>query len=299
MFRERHWNVVNAPITDSDGNIVAIIHKVQEITPFLDQLRRAAAPSAAPDSAAVQMQQIEVELLDRARELNEVNKRLHQAQALERQTSQELRRQMRRHRDAVADTSHDLKGPISGLQTRLQGALADPDTDLRDMLLAALQDAERLDDIVSELLVLAQLESDSTPDHQPVDLAHLVETELARRPQGITITTRLQPDTAVEGSPVQLAGCWRTWSATPNATPTPASRSRSPPTTAARSWRSPTTGPAFPPPTAGRCSAASIAVPTPAAKTPTAPGSACPSPGRSPTPTKAASTSTTTILEPA
>ncbi|SFP68813.1 PAS domain S-box-containing protein [Actinomadura madurae] len=204
-FRERYWNTVNAPVLDSDGKLLWIVQKVHEITPFVDQLRKAAWPTAAAGSAAVQMQQIEVELFDRARELNEVNQRLRRAQDQQRRTTEALHEQLRRHREAVADTSHDLKGPITGLQTRLQDALADPDTDLRHILLAALHDAERLGDIVSDLLELAELESGNPTETEPVDLADLVETELAHRPAAIPVIAHLRPHTVVKGSPVRLA----------------------------------------------------------------------------------------------
>lgn len=205
QFQERHWTMVNAPVLDPDGNLLWIIQRVHEITPFIDQLRMAVLPDAAPGSAAAQMQQIEVELLDRARELNEVNQRLRRTQDHERRANETLQEQIRRHREAVADTSHDLKGPITGLQTRLQGALADPDTDLRLILLAALHDAERLGDIVSDLLDLAVLETATPTDTRPVDLSHLVETELTHRHAASIITTHLRPHTVVNGAPVRLA----------------------------------------------------------------------------------------------
>ncbi|HEY8478388.1 MAG TPA: PAS domain-containing sensor histidine kinase [Spirillospora sp.] len=204
-FTERHWSVVNAPVTGPDGDLLWIVQNVQEITPFVDRLRRAAQSTAVADSPAAQMQLIEMELFNRARELNEVNQRLRRAQENERRTTETLREQMRRHREAVADTSHDLKGPITGLQTRLQVALEDPNTDLRQILLAALHDAERLGDIVSDLLDLAELESTALKDIQPLDLSRLVEDELAHRTPPVTVATRLRPDTVVDGSPVKLA----------------------------------------------------------------------------------------------
>ncbi|GAA2152957.1 sensor histidine kinase [Actinomadura napierensis] len=59
----------------------------------------------------------------------------------------------------MCGASHDLRSPLTGLQTRLQEALADPDADSRRVLHAALQDAEQLGDIVSDLLELARLDA--------------------------------------------------------------------------------------------------------------------------------------------
>ncbi|XVQ09465.1 ATP-binding protein [Spirillospora sp. CA-255316] len=208
-FQERYWNVVNAPVLGPDGEVLWIILRGEEVTDFIHELRKAGArlPGGAPGSGVARMRAIEAELFTRSRELQEVNQRLRRAQAGERQTIEDLRRAMSRQREVVADASHDLRGPITGLQTRLQEALIDPDADWRGILLAALQDAERLGDIVSDLLELARLESGAPPAvTEPVDLVELVESELARRPPQTTVTMQVPPGHAVvRGSPLHLS----------------------------------------------------------------------------------------------
>src|SRR5690606_18679373 len=143
-LEERHWSVVNAPVPDADGGVGLIVQRIEEITPFLDRSREQILSSAG--STAERVRQIEVELLARAQDLQKVNQRLRVTQDHQRRTVQILQRQIESHREALADTSHDLKHPITGLQLRLEEALADldtdPDDDLRQMLLAALHDAE-------------------------------------------------------------------------------------------------------------------------------------------------------------
>jgi PAS domain S-box-containing protein len=208
-WQERYWNVVNAPVLGPDGEVLWIILRGEEVTGFVHELRKAGArlPRSAPGSGGAKMRAMEAELFARSRELQEVNQRLRRAQAGERQTIEGLRRAMSRQREAVAHASHDLRGPITGLQTRLQDALLDPDADWRRILLAALQDAERLGDIVSDLLELARLESGARPEvTEPVDLVRLVEDELARRPPQATVTMRAPAGEAVvRGSPLHLA----------------------------------------------------------------------------------------------
>ncbi|MFC5754216.1 ATP-binding protein [Actinomadura rugatobispora] len=209
-LEERYWNIVNAPILGPDGEVRWIYHRPEEVTGFVHELRKAGAspPRGSRGSAIAKMLAIEAELFARSREIQEVNQRLRRAQAGERQTIEGLRRAMSRQREVVADASHDLRGPITGLQTRLQDALIDPDTDWRRIVLAALQDAERLGDIVSDLLELARLEAGTPPPLiESVDLIHLVEDELSRRhPPAVTITMRERPGpVVVRGSALQLA----------------------------------------------------------------------------------------------
>jgi PAS domain S-box-containing protein len=205
-FQERYWNVANAPVLGPDGTVNLIVQQGGEVTEYVDRLRQvhAPVPPIPADASATRMLGLEAELFARTRELHEVNQRLLRKQASERNTIETLRQAIRRQREAVADTSHDLKGPIAGLQTRLEAALDDPDIDLRQIVLAALQDAQRLGDIVAELLELTRLESGAPVATEPVDLAHLVNTELARRHPAIPIATRLDPHTMVSASPMHL-----------------------------------------------------------------------------------------------
>ncbi|WP_017571534.1 sensor histidine kinase [Nocardiopsis halotolerans] len=87
-----------------------------------------------------------------------------------------------RQRRFVSDASHELRNPIAGMRTRLEVELSDPDPDprMREMLLTGLlSDTERLENIVSDLLELARLDSGATPVQETIELAGLVSEEFA------------------------------------------------------------------------------------------------------------------------
>lgn len=106
----------------------------------------------------------------------------------------------------VSDASHDLRNPIAGLQARLELLLDEPaDHDWKPAIRAALRDAGRLNDIVSDLLELSRLDARAPVPVEPVDLAGLVRREVARRTPRVPITTRLAPDAVVRANPVRLA----------------------------------------------------------------------------------------------
>ncbi|MFE9647753.1 PP2C family protein-serine/threonine phosphatase [Streptomyces sp. NPDC006365] len=85
-WQERYWSPVNAPVLDSDGQVVLIVHRVEEVT----ELIRARGGPGDDNRARV----LEAELYTRARELQEVNERLRQAHAREREVALALQAAM-------------------------------------------------------------------------------------------------------------------------------------------------------------------------------------------------------------
>ncbi|MFF3326717.1 PP2C family protein-serine/threonine phosphatase [Streptomyces sp. NPDC002889] len=86
VFEQRYWSPVNAPVLGPDGQVLLIVHRVEEVT----ELIRARTPRAGGD----RQQLMEAELYTRARELQEINERLRQAHARERQVALALQEAM-------------------------------------------------------------------------------------------------------------------------------------------------------------------------------------------------------------
>ncbi|MGI5328830.1 ATP-binding protein [Actinomadura nitritigenes] len=202
-FEERYWTAVNAPLPGPDGRPAYVINRVEELTSYVQQLRSAGAGGGR--SAADQVEAAEAQLFLRAQELQETNRRLRRARVRERQATDAARAALSHQRQAVADTSHDLRRPLTGLQTRLQEALIDPQADSRQVLHAALHDAERLGDIVGDLLELARLEGGAPFPTEPVDLSALVAAEVERADPDCRTVVDIAPAITVEASPVRLA----------------------------------------------------------------------------------------------
>nr|WP_121188339.1 ATP-binding protein [Nocardiopsis sp. Huas11] len=87
-----------------------------------------------------------------------------------------------RQRRFVSDASHELRSPITGMHTKLEVELSEPEPDphARELLLASLlADTERLEHIVADLLELARLDTSASRERARVDLAALVSAECA------------------------------------------------------------------------------------------------------------------------
>ncbi|MFD4573557.1 PP2C family protein-serine/threonine phosphatase [Streptomyces sp. NPDC058417] len=85
-WREHYWSPVNAPVLDPDGHVRLIAHRVEEVTQLI---RARGGPGGDPSSSA-----LEAELYTRARELQEINDRLRQAHAREREIALALQAAM-------------------------------------------------------------------------------------------------------------------------------------------------------------------------------------------------------------
>ncbi|WP_326758628.1 HAMP domain-containing histidine kinase [Streptomyces phaeochromogenes] len=120
-------------------------------------------------------------------------------------TLDQLQTTIENQRQFVADASHELRTPLACLRTELELADNRPDTaDWPQVVHDALGDAIRLQNLTSDLLLLARLDAEHT-DQQPdqhIDLTHLVREETARRhlPDHLTLHVHITP------APVTVTG---------------------------------------------------------------------------------------------
>ncbi|MFJ9903622.1 PP2C family protein-serine/threonine phosphatase [Streptomyces sp. NPDC101152] len=98
-WEERYWSPINAPVPGRDGKVALIVHRVEEVTELIKA-------RGGPTGGRARV--LEAELYTRARELQELNERLRQAHAREREVALALqeamlpaRRQVGHHDAAV------------------------------------------------------------------------------------------------------------------------------------------------------------------------------------------------------
>ncbi|MGW7101639.1 PP2C family protein-serine/threonine phosphatase [Streptomyces sp. NPDC054838] len=85
-WQERYWSPVNVPVLAPDGAVALILHRVEEVT----ELIRARSTRSGSDGTRV----LEAELYTRARELQDLNQRLREAHAREREVALHLQQAM-------------------------------------------------------------------------------------------------------------------------------------------------------------------------------------------------------------
>ncbi|GAB7028780.1 SpoIIE family protein phosphatase [Streptomyces sp. NPDC021749] len=90
-FEERWWSPINTPILAPDGSVVWIIHRVEDVTAFV----QARASDGRPQPGQLtEREALEAELYARARELQRLNDELRAAHARERQVAVALQEAM-------------------------------------------------------------------------------------------------------------------------------------------------------------------------------------------------------------
>ncbi|GAA0402034.1 hypothetical protein GCM10009530_62410 [Microbispora corallina] len=132
-----------------------------------------------------------------ARAVNRTLERLREA-------DDRAERARERQRQFASDASHELCTPIAALRTRLEEAQLHPDeTDLDDLLGHTLRDLDRVQGIVTDLLLLTRLGT-APRTAERVNLTALVRSEAARQVDGHDLCLRLDPGVIVEGDPEQI-----------------------------------------------------------------------------------------------
>ncbi|MEQ4721678.1 HAMP domain-containing sensor histidine kinase [Nonomuraea sp. B19D2] len=111
-----------------------------------------------------------------------------------------------RQRQFAADASHELRTPLTGLRLRLEEARIYPEQiDLCELVHHALRQVDRIQDIISELLVLARLDVGADDVPVVIDLADFVKDEVGKRTDGLPIHLNLEQGLIVDGMMGDLA----------------------------------------------------------------------------------------------
>ncbi|MEV4255433.1 HAMP domain-containing sensor histidine kinase [Spirillospora sp. NPDC049652] len=115
-------------------------------------------------------------------------------------TLHRLEQNVTRQRQFVGDVTHELRSPLTGLRAQLEVALEHPeDEDWPAVARAALNDADRLQRIVTDLLLLAKLDAGVPLEREPVDLGELARQEGGRR-RRVPVDVTAAPGVVVLGA---------------------------------------------------------------------------------------------------
>ncbi|CAL9446838.1 Adaptive-response sensory-kinase SasA [Actinosynnema sp. ALI-1.44] len=110
------------------------------------------------------------------------------------------------NRRFVADASHELRSPIAALRAELEIATAHPDlADWRRVVDSALEDTYRLQQLSTDLLLLARLDAPPPAPAEPVDFTAVVRSALPRSDRVQVVADLPDDPLPVAGRPALLA----------------------------------------------------------------------------------------------
>lgn len=185
-FEERFWSPVNSPVVGTDGKVMYIIHRVEDVTDFLRLRRQQTAQEQITEDLRTRASEMEVEVFQRAQELQRANSKLRAANdelATLYQRTQELDRAKTRFFDNI---SHELRTPLTLILSPVRHRLRDaPDSDqlsprVRQELESVERNAGFLLRRVNDLLDLASVDAgQSSISYSTVDLSSLARSVLS------------------------------------------------------------------------------------------------------------------------
>lgn len=121
------------------------------------------------------------------------------------QTLDRLETVVERQRRFASDASHDLRSPLTAMRTQLEDALLAPEeANWPATAGALLESLDRLQAIVTDLLMIARLDAGAKQAEDIVDMSEMVRAELAHRTHKVRIIERLEPGVTVIGDLLRL-----------------------------------------------------------------------------------------------
>jgi signal transduction histidine kinase len=155
-FEERYWSPLNSPVLGKDGNIVYIIHRVEDVTEFVRLKKRGERLEAEVFQRAQEIQETNKQLLDRTIELQVANGELARL-------NERLKELDQVKTQFFASVSHELRTPLNailGFTGTMLMRLPGPLTDKQESQLQIVENSGRhLLSLINDLLDLARIEA--------------------------------------------------------------------------------------------------------------------------------------------
>ena len=163
-FEVKYWSPVNSPVFGADGDIVFIIHHVEDITDFMLSRERATRESEEQiEKVSARAGRMEAEVMRRATEVKEANRKLKTAMDELAQLNERLKDLDRAKTEFFSNVSHEFRTPLTLALGPLENALALPANEypasLRASLEVAHRNALRLLKLVNTLLDFSRIEA--------------------------------------------------------------------------------------------------------------------------------------------
>src|SRR5581483_1404789 len=175
-FEERYWSPRNIPVFDGDARLVAIIHRVEDVTEFVRLKQHSTEQAQHSQELKESLERMELDVFQANRQLDATNRELRQlyqiTKALEKNKSEFL-----------ANMSHELRTPLNailGFAGTLLMLLPGPLNDEQQRQVRTIQrSAKHLLSLINDLLDLAKVEAGKVELHMETFPAQSVVEEVA------------------------------------------------------------------------------------------------------------------------
>ncbi len=146
-FEERYWSPVNTPVFAADGGITCIIHRVEDVTDFIELKRKDL-------ELTLDHQKMETELFLRGQELTQTNQEL-------RATNAKLASAMEELEGFSRSVSHDLRSPLRHMRGYSEMLLLDETSKLSETgkryATVIVEASQRMSGLIDNLLEFSRM----------------------------------------------------------------------------------------------------------------------------------------------
>jgi len=120
-FIVRYWSPINIPLLNADGSVALIIHRVENVTDFVEQVHnQTAASHGQPEDRGVRHVDSESELIRRSRQLKNSHQELRRLSDEAFALASRLKDENIRKDESLAMLGHELRNPLAGLASAFQ-----------------------------------------------------------------------------------------------------------------------------------------------------------------------------------
>lgn len=166
-FEVRYWSPLNTPVLNSAGEVMYIIHRVEDVTEYVELKRHGVRQTKLAEELKSKAGAMEVEVYRRAQELQDVNKKLLEA-------NDRLNELDGLKTHFFTSVSHEFRTPLTLILGPLEQLLAEPSLPeaTREQLELIRRNALRLQKLVNNLLEFSSLEAGKLQaTFQPTNIA--------------------------------------------------------------------------------------------------------------------------------
>lgn len=169
-FEEKYWSPVNSPILGQHGEIIAILHRVEDVTEFV-KLKKTAT------------EQIEAEIILRGQQLQKSNEELRKSEGNLQKANEKLKELDHIRTQFFTNISHELRTPltliIAPLEAILGGEGGMPNSIHLQIMKSMHNNCIRLLQLVSSILDFSRLESRKVQViREPIEIVGLTQSIL-------------------------------------------------------------------------------------------------------------------------